>query len=273
MKYMTFNNSCSYAGLANMLGDFGIDIEDYQLAIEMKVPYIFKYDKSWDRYISGSMLQEAKYFNYYLHKLGLNLVETKLDREDAIKFLNNLDSRAMLGLDIKGGHAVIYCGRENGDYIFLNNRRKDSKEPKYYRYRLDDLRERMKEKVIIGYLERGISGPVIDMDKEVKYSLEYLDEYRNEVEEFCSKEEGVDSLKSAMDRLFRALFLDVHSMMEIADEPDLANSIAKVRRDYLQAMQLNKPLTLSEYISLRQINNVIVDYKKLIESQIKGETI
>ena len=44
MKYMTFNNSCSYAGVANMLEDFNIHMEDYELAIEMKVPFIFKYD-------------------------------------------------------------------------------------------------------------------------------------------------------------------------------------------------------------------------------------
>lgn len=36
MKYMTFNNSCSFAGVANMLKDFSIDIEDYNLAIEME---------------------------------------------------------------------------------------------------------------------------------------------------------------------------------------------------------------------------------------------
>ena len=40
MKYMTFNNSCSYAGVANMLEDFNINIEDYELAIRMRVPFI-----------------------------------------------------------------------------------------------------------------------------------------------------------------------------------------------------------------------------------------
>lgn len=45
MKYMTFNNSCSYAGVANLLEDFEIEIQDYELAIEMRSPYIFKYDE------------------------------------------------------------------------------------------------------------------------------------------------------------------------------------------------------------------------------------
>jgi|GEM_PF-3065830 len=28
MKYQTFNNSCFWAALANLLQDFGIDVED-----------------------------------------------------------------------------------------------------------------------------------------------------------------------------------------------------------------------------------------------------
>ena len=154
MKYMTFNNSCSYAGVANMLEDFNINIEDYELAIRMKVPFIFKYDETWGRYISGAMLQEHKYFNYYLQKLGLRFTENQFNKEDALISLHNLNNKAMIGLNINGMHAVIYCGIENGKYIFLNNRRKNSNEPKYYKYDLDELRKRMNQNIVIGYIER-----------------------------------------------------------------------------------------------------------------------
>ena len=40
MKYMTFNSSCAYAGLANMLEKKGIDVEDYEIALEMKLPFM-----------------------------------------------------------------------------------------------------------------------------------------------------------------------------------------------------------------------------------------
>lgn len=42
MKYMTFNSSCTYAGLANMLMDKDIDVEDYEIALEMKLPFLLK---------------------------------------------------------------------------------------------------------------------------------------------------------------------------------------------------------------------------------------
>lgn len=64
------------------------------------------------------MLQEDKYFNYYLQKLGLRFIENEFNREDALIFLRNLNNKAMLGLNINGMHAVIYCGTENGKYIF-----------------------------------------------------------------------------------------------------------------------------------------------------------
>ena len=76
MKYMTFNNSCSYAGVANLLEDFEIEIQDYELAIEMRSPYIFKYDEYFKKYISGAMLQNEKYFNYSKEELEQRLMET-----------------------------------------------------------------------------------------------------------------------------------------------------------------------------------------------------
>ncbi len=44
MKYMTFNSSCSFAGIANMLERMGHDYEDYQVAAGMELPYIVARD-------------------------------------------------------------------------------------------------------------------------------------------------------------------------------------------------------------------------------------
>lgn len=272
MKYMTFNNSCSYAGVANMLEDFNINIEDYELAIEMKVPFIFKYDEKWGRYISGAMLQEHKYFNYYLQKLGLSFIENQFNKEDALIFLHNLNNKLMLGLNINRMHAVIYCGIENGKYIFLNNRRKDSNEPKYYKYDLSELREKMNQNVVIGYIEKGIGNLGFDIKEEMENSILCLEKYRSEVENFCTKGQDVNSLKCAMDSLFRALFLDVYSMMDILGETELVKLIAKVRADYLKAMNLNKTLNLSEYISLRELNKIIDEYRERIKLEISNSS-
>ena len=41
MKYMTFNASCAYAGLANIPERFGIETEDREIALAMGLPYLF----------------------------------------------------------------------------------------------------------------------------------------------------------------------------------------------------------------------------------------
>lgn len=270
MKYMTFNNSCSFAGGSNMLEDFSIDVEDYQLAIEMKVPFIFKFDERWKIYISGPMLQEDKYFNYYLQKWNLRLIENRVPKENVVSFLNTLKHKAMIGLNISEGHkhAVIYCENKNGEYIFLNNRRRDTNQPKYYKYDSDELKRKLDETVIISYLDKASEYFKFDVDKEIKNSFTYLERYRKEVVDFCQKDQSVNSLKYAMNTFFRSLFLDVYSMMEIIEEVKIVEQISKARSEYLQAMKLNKSLNLSYYISIDELNNIIDQYKEIIELQI-----
>jgi len=55
LKYMTFNSSCSYAGIANMLEIRGVDTEDYKIALAMDLPFLMDQDEVG--YYAGSMLQ------------------------------------------------------------------------------------------------------------------------------------------------------------------------------------------------------------------------
>ena len=103
-------------------------------------------------------------------------------------------------------------------------------------------------------------------------SILYLEKYRSEVENFCTKEQYVNSLKWAMNSLFRALFLDIYSMMDIIGEKELVKLIAKVRADYLNAMNLNKTLNLSEYISLSELNKIIDEYRERIKLEISNSS-
>ena len=72
MKYMTFNSSCPYAGMANMLEKYGIDVEDYEIALEMKLPLFV--DKNEDGYVAGPMIQEKKWFDIFLNRYGFELI-------------------------------------------------------------------------------------------------------------------------------------------------------------------------------------------------------
>ena len=107
MKYMTFNSSCSFAGIANMLERMGYAYEDYQVAAGMELPYIVARDNGG--YIAGAMLQEKKYFDIFLKKIGYELTEEKISRQKVFSYLKETKSCAMLGIKIdeKHKHAVV----------------------------------------------------------------------------------------------------------------------------------------------------------------------
>ena len=87
MKYMTFNASCSYAGLANLLDWYGVDVEDRVIALKMELPYLFA--REGRRYLSGPMLQGAEWFDLYLHPIGFTFIERRLEREEVCSFLKD----------------------------------------------------------------------------------------------------------------------------------------------------------------------------------------
>ncbi len=92
-------------------------------------------------FLSGSILQQKKYFDYCLQNYGLELIENIVPRAKIIQFFNNLPCKAMLGLHIQENKklAVIFCGNDTEKYRFLNNKRKDSSEPDYYQFDFSEL--------------------------------------------------------------------------------------------------------------------------------------
>ena len=95
MKYMTFNSSCAYAGVANLLELEGMEAEDRQIALDMGLPFLFSFQDG--AYCSGPMLQTGEWFNLYLQPRGFCMTETKLPREDVPEFLEGIPN-AMLGM-------------------------------------------------------------------------------------------------------------------------------------------------------------------------------
>ena len=89
--------------------------------------------------------------------------------------------------------------------------------------------------------------------------------YKLWVIDFCKKEQNIEVLKEAMDSYFRALFLDVYSMMEIIGQEELVLDIGQLRKDFLAAMKINIPLKLSNYISIEQFKLIIERYKEIIK--------
>ena len=131
MKYMHFLSSCSYAGLANLLEDVGIDTEDVSIAVSICLPWLLGREENKGKigkYSAGAMLQGKEWFDLYLKPLGWRFAETRYEKREA---LGCFMPGSMIGMRVlkQSKHAVIYRGRSGLKYVFFNNRRKEGNEP------------------------------------------------------------------------------------------------------------------------------------------------
>lgn len=125
MKYMHFKASCSYAALANLLEMQGYDTEDTIIALEMELPKLFS--KEDGAFLSGPMLQGAKWFNLWLLPHGFTMMEASISKSSFCQELIS-GGPAMLGIRTPyGKHAVVFTGYD-GEFHFLNPTYKDSGE-------------------------------------------------------------------------------------------------------------------------------------------------
>lgn len=269
MKYMTFRASCSYAGLANLLSFQGIDTGDREIALEMRLPYLFAYEDG--TYLSGPMLQGAEWFRLYLDPIGFALLERRLDREDAAAYLRDV-SPAMLGLRVspESKHAVIYTGWKNGRYQFLNNKRQDSPEPDMLNLTEEELLCRLDEEVVIGTLERTAPASV-NYRPYLEKSVLVLRELKREINAFCAQEQSPDSLREAMNALFRPVLLDGVTMLELLEEADIVSALKEARSSFLDVIRAGRPSLLAKELNMPQLNAAMDWYEKLIIMRMEAE--
>lgn len=270
MKYMTFNRSCSYAAIANLLEEYNIHYEDYEIVKALSIPYLFHYDLEEDRYLAGPMLQSYPWFNYFLNSLGFDFVEEWFNPKEMMDKLKEGNKRYLVSLKINPnqslGHAVLFVGKEQNSYRFLNPKRKESSEPDYYVFNENEVIEKLKSNNLMGYLIP-IQKPIpFNVSKYLKASLQNLDHYQGRLIEFCSKEQDVSALIESRDTLFAPVMLDVLSMMEIIEEKDLAHDIKLVRTHYLNLMRENRALVLAEELGLEDIRGIILRYQNVIQN-------
>lgn len=270
MKYMTFNRSCSYAGIANLLEEHDIHYEDYEIAKALSLPYLFHYRPQESRYVAGPMIQSYPWFNYFLNSLGFDLIEEWFNIEGVMANLDENNQCYMFSLKINPHsnlrHAVLFEGKENESYRFLNMKRKDSIEPDYYLFNREEVIEKLIPSVIMGYLVK-IRKPIpFELSDQLKSSLQHLDNYQVLLNDFCSKEQDVTSLAEARDTLFAPLMLDVLSMMEMVGEAELVNDIKNIRANYMNLMKENRSLVLAEELPLEDLNHIISRYRNILET-------
>ncbi len=271
MKYMTFNSSCSFAGVANMLERKGIDAEDYEIARGMELPYIVVENDCG--YMAGAMLQEKKFFDIYLKKTGYELVEEQAGRQEVFSLLRDKDC-AMLGIrvDENHKHAVVYTGADaDGKLVFINNRHEKSDEPCEIRLGRQELLGRLDECVTVASL-KPYSGEMVNPVPFMEASLGCLDRLCERIIQFSSKPQTRENIRKTVDTLFRPLLLDSVAMMELLAADEMVRDIKKLQKSYIDVAFRNEAeqAVLSDYLDMNLVKGITDNWKELICKRIKS---
>lgn len=268
MKYMTFNSSCSFAGVANMLLQIGIDVDDRQIAMGMHLPYLF--DLRDGVYSAGPMLQTADWFDLYLNQLGYAMTETPVSKSNVPAYLR-LCSTAMLGIRIspKEKHAVVYVGTDGDHFRFLNNKWQASDAPEIICISKEELETRLDDTAMVATLRKAPASSA-DFGGLFLRSCRVLEQYKADIQDFCSMKKTKEELLAAMNTLFRATLLDGITMLELIDQEELAGQFRKIQQSYLCAVREGKPVVLRENLDMPTWLAAIDRYIALIKEQITG---
>lgn len=257
MKYMTFNSSCSYAGVANMLEQYGVDTDDRSIAMGMKLPYLFACKDGAHK--AGPMLQSAEWFNLYLHPIGFEMVEQKISSAQAAEYLR-LQKTAMLGLrvDDTGKHAVVYIGSQG-----------DALTPEQVTLTEAQLMSQLGETAVIATL-RQTAPKVVDLHSRLENSITVICQNLAEIRDVCSHEESVGQLRTRMNTLFRPLLLDGITMLQLIEEKQLVDKFTMLQNGFLAALRQepNQEIKLGEYFSIEELTAAAEDYIQLIRKEI-----
>ncbi len=266
MKYMTFNSSCSYAGVANMLEQYGVDTDDRSIALGMKLPYLFAYENGV--YLAGPMLQSAKWFNLYLNPIGFEMSESELPAAQVTQCLKQ-QKTAMLGLRVAntGKHAVVYIGNKDGKLVFLNNKWEHTDAPEQIILTDAELMEQIGPSAVIATLKPTPPREVVLRDRLI-LSVNVIRQNLADIRELCSREETVGTLRSKRNTLFRPLLLDGITMLNLLGKTALAERFTEVQRQFLNTLRMESStcVTLGDHISIDALTAAAEEYVRIIQS-------
>ena len=264
MKYMHFKASCSYAALASIMEIIGADTEDYKIALEIKLPWLFS--KEDGAYISGPMLQGAKWFNLWLLPRGYRIVEKMIPREDICGYLCS-HKPAMLGIQTPyGKHAVVFT-KYDGTYQFINPTHENSGERTELSFSEEELISLVDQETIVGFVVSTEAEPQ-SLAQYMYDSITVIRENCADIEAFSSEKHDPNAYFPVMNSLFRPLLLDGITMLELAGENSLAKDFTSLQQQFISFMRGPREEALQETLSLDQLHYLTEQYAHLIEQQI-----
>lgn len=262
---MTFNSSCSYAGVANMLEQYGVDATDCSIAMSMKLPYLFSCKDGV--YMAGPMLQSAEWFNLFLHPIGFEMIEKEIPAAQVPEYLKR-QRTAMLGLQAgeNGKHAVVYIGTQDGRLTFLNNKWEHDPAPAQITLTEAELLNRIGSSAMVATLIQ-IDPKPGDLHRYMGESIPTVQKNLAEIKDVCSVQKTVGELRSMLNTLFRPFLLDGITMLGFIGETELANKFSHIQQTFLNALRQEPGTTvvLGRCLSLAALESAVDEYIALIE--------
>ena len=260
---MHFNSSCSYAALAMLLDEKGIDTEDTDIALEIGLPWMF--DREDGYYLAGPMLQGAKWFDLFLNPRGLCLVEEPVERDRLAGYLRS-NGTCMLGIRLPnhdGKHAVVFNGYD-GKFHFLNPTVERRGQPVELVMSEEELLDAADDFSTVGTLrEHAAEKP--DLSALFENSVKMMRDNCAEITEFANDSHSEEEHAEARDRLFRAFLVDGISMLELVNEYELAIGFRRIQQNYLCFMSGLKRWPLKASISTDDLKELVERYISLCE--------
>lgn len=251
-----------------MLSIYGIDTTDRQIALDMRLPYLFAFEDG--QYLAGPSLQSASWFDLYLNPRGFALVERPVPKQEVPAYLRR-QKCAMLGMFVEhsGKHAVIYTGAEDDSFRFLNNKWEQDPTPETLVLTESELLQKIDDPCIIATL-REISSSSVHIRHRMEDSITVLQQYHQQLIKVCSVYTPVSELQKMLNPLFRALLLDGITMLELLGETDLHNRFTAIQRKFLNALRSDaSEICLAEHLSLDALSSAIDDYIRLIQTALQ----
>lgn len=265
MKYMHFKASCSYAALAAIMEIIGIDTEDYIIALEIQLPWLFS--KEDDSYCSGPMLQGAKWFDLWLLPRGYRIIEEAVQRDMLCDHLRT-HKPAMLGIQTPyGKHAVVFT-KYDGTYHFINPTHENSGERTELSLSEEELLSLVDQKTMVGVVSPTEAEPQ-ELTPYLFDSISVIRKNYADIEAFASKKHDPNDYFPMMDRLFRPLLLDGITMLGLAGETALAKGFTVLQQQFMSFMRGTWEEALQEKLSLDTLHDLTEQYAHLIEQQIQ----
>ena len=262
---MSFNRSCSYTCLAYMLEDYDLDYTDENIAIEMKLAYLFYNEAKNNEYLSGAMLQGKRWFDLFLNRHSLEFVENKYNKVNAITLIKKSVRKLMVGVNLKTGkHAMIYCPSDMQLLRFFNPHYENDDSLDFLNFSENELLDLLDDEITIGYINHNpkIVAPEIEL---YVHSTEYLDKYVVDIIEFCSEIHTIKEITEVRESLFAGLLLSPIPLLEFEKENELVECLKKLQKGFISSLQQNKQtIKLIEYLDPIELNVCANKYKDAI---------